>query len=207
MMRLERLREEVRQEVTTFSATSMPDDAMIDRAISNALGDLAPYFPLTSTVVTVVTSGPIQNIKLLAPAIHQLHTVQYPYDATNPTAPTDRYTIVSNRNVVFKTTEPQAGELIYIEYKERYTLDGLNDSIADTLPDEEAYENALRKAAAANLYATLATNAMLTNPDPKTNGALGLLRLSETCKQQAIDAAIDMQQPRQNPVWSTTGLE
>ncbi len=206
-MRLERLRDDVRNELGQRNTTSVIDDAAIDHALANGLIELGPHYPSVIESLTIATAGYIQNIKALAPTVLKLESVQYPYDAANPNAPSYAYRIPNSSTAIFVDIEPQIGDTILAKYKARHTILDLRGSTTNTLPEDDEYEHPLIIAAVGHIL-YLESMRMLSSGASKEQlaAAKQLQAMAEDMAEQAIDETGTLSTSGQNPAWSEIGL-
>ncbi|MEI2676875.1 MAG: hypothetical protein V9G29_02895 [Burkholderiaceae bacterium] len=206
-MRLARLRDEVRHELGQTGAVSTIDDAAIDHALAQSLVLLSSHYPSVRAVLTIVTSGNTQDLKL-AGAQHAQAGIR--------TIPVRRR--LSAAAFVQPCHRRRAdGRFLHVcaagRRAECWSPTGhctpspaCRRDESDTLPETEEYEHPLIVAAAGHLLALEATRLTITpNKDAQAAGRQ-LREPSDNLTERAIDAACKLGGAAQNPVWSNIGL-
>lgn len=207
-MRLDRLRDEVRHELSQTGALSKVNDAAIDHALAQSLVLLTPYYPSVRAVLTLTSTDAEQDLNLLAtPRIGLLEEVWYPYfpDQPNQISPV-RHALIGASTIQFFGIAPQVGEQLLAIYRARYALAGLYTSTADTLPDDPAYEHPLLLAAVQHLLMLEHTRLLFDKDKAIQSVAAALREFAATLHNDAIDAALSLGARPRNPAWSALGL-
>ena len=205
-MRLERIRDAVRQELGHLLTMSTIDNGQIDHAIAQSLIFLANYYPSIEEALTVAVSGPSQNLKTIQPLIHRIEYIRYPYDADFPLNTGYPYSVTGSYTVAFSGVEPQVGETLQVTYKPRYTIADLYSATTTTLPDDELYEHPLVIAAAGHILYLEGIRRTITNTDPKIDPGKAMKELAGQFKQSAIEELNSNAGMLPNPAWSYIGL-
>lgn len=203
-MTLERIRDDVRQELSMLLTDQTIDNGLIDHCLHQALHELAKYLPTRRAIVTLTTTGQIQNLTALAPDIYSLNEVYYPYNDTDPLH-RNCYpvTVYSPERVEFYYCEPQATEKIEIVYHALYTILDLHLSTTHTLPTN--CEHPVILSACAHILTIIDTKRQLATTDPKMTPK-SLLPLAKTYSDRAASEAQAMTTATPLISWPYIGL-
>lgn len=203
-MRLYRLRDAIRQELSMLLGEQTLDDGLLDYGLRQALISLAKHLPTRRAILTLDTTGQVQNLLALAPDIYNLTELYYPYESTDPLH-RNQYpvTICSPDRVEFYYCEPQAGERVEVVYHALYTIQDLFQATTDTLPNNSEHPVVL--CACSHILQVLETRRRLSATDPKT-APPSLTPTIDNYTKRSIAAADDLTPTNRKIAWPMMGL-